>query len=252
MNPTNPFDSQTTAQAQLKKSRARLKFAVLAAFGVSLLVVVPMLVQGCKREEAPPAQPEVTNAPVAEVDTNLPPIEPVHSNIVSIPPINIPMATNAPVIVTPTATGTGEYVVAKGDSFYSIAKKSGTSIKAISDANPGVDSKKLKVGQKLNVPAGTAPTASSATAEPAAAAATGEAVYKVKSGDTLTRIAKSHGTTVKTIKSINGLTTDQIKVGQKLKLPVKEAAASAPAPVVEAAPVLTPMPTLPAPTTPTK
>ena len=250
MNPTNPFDSQTSAQEQLKKSRARLKFAVLAAFGVSLLVVVPMLVQGCKREEAPPAP---TNAPVAEVDTNLPPIEPVHSNVVSIPPINIPMATNPPPIVMPTiapTTGGSEYTVSAGDSFYSIAKKNGTTIKAIADANPGVDSKKLKIGQKLNVPGGTAPTAGATTsATTTEAAPAGEAVYKVKSGDTLTRIAKSHGTTVKTIKSLNGLTTDQIKVGQKLKLPVKEAA-PLPAPV-EAAPALTPMPTLPT-TTPTR
>jgi LysM repeat protein len=67
----------------------------------------------------------------------------------------------------------------------------------------------------------------------------------VKSGDTLIRIAKAHGTTVKAIKSLNGLTTDRIKVGQKLNLPGKEAAVPAPAPVVESAPVLTP-PTLPA------
>jgi LysM repeat protein len=49
-------------------------------------------------------------------------------------------------------------------------------------------------------------------------------VYKVKAGDTLTKIARAHGTTVKALQSINGLTTDRLLVGQKLKLPPSKAA----------------------------
>jgi LysM repeat protein len=41
----------------------------------------------------------------------------------------------------------------------------------------------------------------------------------VKSGDTLTRIAKVHGTTVKALKSANGLENDRLIVGAKLKIP---------------------------------
>jgi len=44
-------------------------------------------------------------------------------------------------------------------------------------------------------------------------------VYVVKSGDTLSRIAKAHGTTVKTIEAANGLESDRILVGAKLKIP---------------------------------
>ena len=60
----------------------------------------------------------------------------------------------------------------------------------------------------------------------------GEAIYIVKSGDTLSKIAKRNGTTIKAIESENGLSTTHIKVGQKLKIPAKEEAApvSAPAP----------------------
>jgi LysM repeat protein len=54
----------------------------------------------------------------------------------------------------------------------------------------------------------SAPTATGQTAT----------VYVVKSGDTLAKIAKTHGTTIKAIKSANGLDTDHIWVGQKLKL----------------------------------
>jgi LysM repeat protein len=46
-----------------------------------------------------------------------------------------------------------------------------------------------------------------------------EILYVVKPGDTLTRIAKLHGTTVKALKMVNGLNTDNIIVGDRLKLP---------------------------------
>jgi|SRR5580658_9939854 5'-nucleotidase/UDP-sugar diphosphatase len=48
---------------------------------------------------------------------------------------------------------------------------------------------------------------------------TGGTVYLVKSGDTLTRIAKVHGTTIAALKSANQLTSDRINVGEKLTIP---------------------------------
>jgi len=63
-----------------------------------------------------------------------------------------------------------------------------------------------------------------------------------QSGDNLTKIAKTHGTTVKAIQAENNLTTTKINVGQKLKIPAK-AAAAVPAPVVE--PTLAPAPAAP-------
>lgn len=44
-------------------------------------------------------------------------------------------------------------------------------------------------------------------------------IYTVKAGDSLTRIAKAHRTTVKAIEAANGLTSDRIAIGAKLKLP---------------------------------
>jgi LysM repeat protein len=43
-------------------------------------------------------------------------------------------------------------------------------------------------------------------------------IYVVKSGDTLSRIAKAHGTTVKALKTANHLSSDRIFAGEKLKL----------------------------------
>lgn len=43
-------------------------------------------------------------------------------------------------------------------------------------------------------------------------------IYTVKKGDNLSLIAKKNGTSVKTLKKINNLKTDRLKIGQKLKL----------------------------------
>jgi len=113
---------------------------------------------------------------------------------------------------------TREYVVISGDNFTTIGKKFGVSSAAISKANPGVDSTRLKVGQKLVIP--PAPSVATATVGSGS-----ENSYLVKSGDTLLKIATANGTTVKEIKALNGLTTDRIKAGDKLKLPAKSAPA---------------------------
>ena len=44
-------------------------------------------------------------------------------------------------------------------------------------------------------------------------------LYVVKHGDTLIRIARLHGTTVKALKAVNGLASDALAVGAELKLP---------------------------------
>jgi len=53
----------------------------------------------------------------------------------------------------------------------------------------------------------------------AATASHAETLYVVKSGDTLTRIARVYGTTVKALKSANDLEGDRLVVGAKLKIP---------------------------------
>lgn len=44
-------------------------------------------------------------------------------------------------------------------------------------------------------------------------------VYRVKSGDSLEKIAKNHRTSVEKIKKLNGLTSNLIVTGQELKIP---------------------------------
>jgi LysM repeat protein len=46
-------------------------------------------------------------------------------------------------------------------------------------------------------------------------------IYQVKSGDTLEKIALAQKTSIKALKELNALTSDRIKVNQKLKIPSK-------------------------------
>jgi LysM repeat protein len=61
---------------------------------------------------------------------------------------------------------------------------------------------------------------------PVVDAGSGEQLYAVKSGDTLTKIANDFKISLRSLRSANPtLKTDSIKVGQKLKIPAKTAAA---------------------------
>ncbi len=237
MNNPNPFVPQGSLLEQQSKRRSRLKLAVFCVLAVSITGLTAMLIQGCKREQtetenqmSPP--PLETNE--MATNTNPPPVE------ASNPPVQPPAMTPPPAAPAVTEAAGTEYVVVKGDSLWGIAKKNGVSIKAIEAANPGVDPAKLKVGQKLSIPAAAGAAGSATSMTGSASTAAGQEIYIVKSGDTLSRIARHYGTTVKAIESENGLSTTHIKVGQKLKIPAKAEPVPAAAPVPETAPVAAP------------
>jgi LysM repeat protein len=236
MNNPNPFVPKGSLLEQQSKRRSHMKLGVFCVLVVGVVGLTAMLIQGCKREqnnETENQPPVETNAVV--MDTNPPPM------VASNPPV-----APTPVVVQPPVAPAGtEYVIIHGDTLAKIAKKNGVTLSALKAANPGVEPTKLKVGQKLTIPAGgTAPAANGASVAPDTGM--GGETYTVKSGDSLTKIAKAHGTTVKAIKAENNLNTDHIKVGQKLKIPAKAEAA---APVTAPAPVAPPPPpyTAPAP-----
>ena len=72
------------------------------------------------------------------------------------------------------------------------------------------------MGQKLKVypPEKQTTTTSSSQQKPSSSGT----VYTVKSGDNLTKIAKKYNVTVDYIKKKNNLKSNDLKVGQKLKL----------------------------------
>jgi len=200
---------------QKNKSRARVRLAVFCVLSIHVIGLMAWLMQGCRKPQE--------SEPTATADTNTPP--PMDTNLVvenntnmSVPPVE----TNN--VIPPTSPAT-EYAVMKGDTFSTIAKKFGVTTKQIQEANPNVQPTKLQIGQKLQIPSPSA-MINSAPPQIPESSANGEMVYTVKSGDTLSKIATDHGTTLKALRAANPtLTTDKIKVGQKLKIPAKAATA---------------------------
>ena len=235
MNSPNPFVPQGSLLELQSKRRSRVKIAVYCVLAVNVVGLMALLMQGCKREQTEAEnQPTIDTNETALMNTNPPPVE------ASNPPVQPPAV--VPAVAPETAAA--EYVVVKGDSLWKIAKKNGVTVKAIEAANPGIDPARIKVGQKLSIPGatGAAGAASPATDMGASSGSGGGGeIYIVKSGDTLSKIAKRHGTTVKAIESENGLSTAHIKVGEKLKIPAKAEAAPAPEPAA-APPATSPTP----------
>jgi N-acetylmuramoyl-L-alanine amidase len=244
MNNPNPFVPKGSILEQQSKRRSRLKLTVFCVLAVSVAGLAAMLIQGCKREQ--PA--DTTDNSTPTIDTNPPVIADTNPPAVDTNPpvVTPPVAVTPPVIVPPVETAGAEYVIVQGDTLGKIAKKNGVTLKALEAANPGVVPTKLKVGQKISIPAGDGGAAASAAATmDSTGAGAGGDVYVVKSGDTLTKIAKHYGTTVKAIQSENSLSTTRIIVGQKLKIPAKAESAAPVAAAPEPAPVA-PAPVAPA------
>ena len=101
----------------------------------------------------------------------------------------------------PVQQAEGVYIVKKGDTLFSIAKKFGVSISTIADINNIKDVNKIYVGQLLKIKNSRI------------------YYYTVKSGDTATKIAMRYGITVNEIAHLNGLENPNIiYVGQKLRV----------------------------------
>ncbi|MDY0396758.1 LysM peptidoglycan-binding domain-containing protein [Virgibacillus halophilus] len=101
------------------------------------------------------------------------------------------------------------YTVKSGDTLSEIAARSGVSVANLVKWNRIKNKNVIKVGQKLKL------KAKKAASKPAAKAST----YIIKSGDTLSGIAKKYGTTVNKLVSLNGIkNANKIYAGQKIKV----------------------------------
>lgn len=121
--------------------------------------------------------------------------------------------------------GDGEritYRVKSGDYLGKIASRYGTTVAKIKRWN-NLKSNNIRVGQRLiiyrggNAPASaeTSSTSSSGSNQ-SSASTTGGTTYTVKSGDALSTIAERYKVTVSQLKKWNNLSSNNIRVGQKL------------------------------------
>ena len=118
------------------------------------------------------------------------------------------------------------YRVKSGDYLGRIASRHRCTVAQIKRWN-NLKSNNISVGQRLVIYRGgsapsTSSTSTSSTSSTSSSSSTQSSAptgsYTVKSGDTLSGIATRHGVTVAQLKQWNGLTSNNIKVGQKLKL----------------------------------
>jgi LysM repeat protein len=256
MNNANPFLPQGSLLEQKNKKRARVKVGVISVLVFNILVISPLLIQGCSNKSK--TQDDASNPMLAATndvpapDTNTIPALPVPgSNVAATqppvsnpPPVLVPQPLPQP--VQPVASSTQEYVIIKGDTYSTISKKYGVTVKALENANPDVPPSKMKVGKAIHIPAPTTPAVTTTANVLSSSSDTGD-LYVVKSGDTLGKIAKAHGVSTTALRAANSLKTDKIKVGDKLKIPAKTTPATPTAPP-PSAPDITPLPPVTAPT----
>lgn len=161
-----------------------------------------------------------------------------HTDIAN-PPAEIVQTTEVPVVETPVTEvepvipkiETTSYVIRKGDTLGAIAKHYGVRVGDIMALNGLENANKLRVGQKIELPGihdvsskppvahSTPKHKKSESTEKVAAASSTDGAYVIKKGDSLAKIAKAHGVSVKALKEANNMTSDKITAGKKLTIP---------------------------------
>lgn len=127
----------------------------------------------------------------------------------------------SPVSYKSTASSTstsGTYTVKAGDTLYRIAYNHGISLTTLLSINGLSETSTIIPGQQLVVSGSAKTTTATKTSAKTVSYSTGASTHTVKSGDTLFRIAKNNGLTLSELKALNGLTSNNIRVGQVLKV----------------------------------
>jgi membrane-bound lytic murein transglycosylase D len=116
-----------------------------------------------------------------------------------------------------TGRRAGVHVVRSGDSLWRIAKRNRMDVATLARLNGMGPGDKLRAGQKLVLN-----TRASASKKSASTGSARQVSYKVRSGDTLSRIAKVFGVTVSDLVSWNGISKHStLRPGQKLMVNVR-------------------------------
>jgi LysM repeat protein len=267
MNNNNPLVPHGSVLEQQSKKRSNLVIALVAIGTLHVALIIGLLFQGCKRDEkkADTTTTDTTTntGVVSGVDTNpfyqsFPPVDtnpmvggmaqnqgyqPITSPATTAAPVNpVDTAATTPTAVTDAATtattttaGALEYKIVSGDTLEKVAKNHSVSLKALTSANPGIDARKLKVGQMIHIPSAEAAkdtatpkvvkstksskTKASAKVRKSEASDSSKSTYTVKAGDTLYKVSRELNVSVKTLRATNKLKSDKLHVGQKLTVP---------------------------------
>ncbi len=103
-----------------------------------------------------------------------------------------------------SAAGVQQHLVQKGDTLWGISRKYKVSLKSIVHANRIKLTKRLQIGEKLLIPGTT----------------TQDAWYFVKSGDTLSSIARRYNVEWKDLQKVNGISSPRsLQIGARIRIP---------------------------------
>lgn len=224
-------------------------------FGIVVGVAAVAALAGCKnpdypRASGPSVQGEVKNAdttvltPIAIESTDktctCPPgikhdkpckcgASDCKCAVVEKAPVAVANLSTPPAPVEPETT---EYIVQDGDYLAKISKKFNVTIASIKRLNPSIKKDIVRVGQKIRLPGKIDVGVQEAPKQAAPKAATAKTCapytgatkeYVVKGGDTLGAIAYGNGINIRQLKELNGLSSDMLKAGQKLRIPAEKA-----------------------------
>jgi LysM repeat protein len=149
--------------------------------------------------------------------------------------IPAPGSGSAPISNTPATIPGGFHTVREGETYYSIARKHGTTVDALTKANPKVNPNRLGNGMKLALPgkksaAPPSPPKNVAydyglpapvkPTPPPPAPKSGNGTHTVRSGESLGVIAKKNGIPTAALQKANNLANpNSLRVGQVLVIP---------------------------------
>ena len=135
--------------------------------------------------------------------------------------------TGAAFAQTETGSGAGgctsSVMIERGDTFGKIAQRCDVSLAALMQANPGLEPRRLKIGEQVTLPGGGGD--SSAVASDGSASGQ---TYTIRAGDTLFAIARERDITLAALRDANpGVNPRRLRIGQTLTMPGAVAAGSA-------------------------
>ncbi len=142
-------------------------------------------------------------------------------------PTNIPFTTAAATPSKAIAGNIVEHTVIAKDNLNMLAEKYGTTVNDIKKAN-NLSSINLRIGQVLKIPSSgqvaetpteTAPSAVYKATTASTSDNTSTIEHTIKAKENLNLLAQKYNTTIDEIKRLNGLSSNNLQIGQVLKIP---------------------------------
>lgn len=175
-----------------------------------------------KKTETPVLMPPRKDTTTPQPATPVKPVE--------IPVVTTPAEPAVTTAVEKEEAPRGRHQVRPGETLFSIANRYGTTVDELRRINRMLPSETLKSGTTLNVPGVVAPgVATSGVNSPAPSSGTGPgatpparpaavSTHTVQRGETLFSIANRYGLSLEELRSMNGISGSDIRIGQKLRV----------------------------------